>query len=254
MAVRIDPVCGRPAELGIQISESGVGRGRSGSTGRPDSSCEARTEIRSPGGRPGESSNPLYRGFENQSKEDVERYDQPVLVRLNARDGAELAGGFPKTAEDLFAYHAVVVDDLEAEFFTRAIKLALPNASSPNAAAGFSLCWAGPRAFIRAAYERTPVGDMLPVYLDPPPVRERFNQPPPVPHPRRLAATLGPLRSNETEEKSRIETMPTFQTLNRVRDVKPGASVIATVQDGSGTTYPAPVVVQRFGNGRVGAQ
>ena len=69
-------------------------------------------------GRAGESSNPLFRGFGNQSKEEIERYDQPVLVRLGTRDELELKGGFPKLAEDLYSYHAIIVDDLEAEFFT----------------------------------------------------------------------------------------------------------------------------------------
>src|SRR6185503_17033716 len=40
--------------------------------------------------------------------------------------------------------------------------------------------------------------------------------------------------------------------LNRVRGVKPGATVIAEAQDEQGGKYPA-LVVQRFGNGRVGA-
>jgi len=201
-------------------------------------------------GRPGESSNPLYRGFDNQSKEDVERYDQPVLVRLNTRDGAELAGGFPKTAEDLFAYHAIVVDDLEAEFFTRDQQALLQRFVSERG--GGFLMLGGAESFHQGKYERTPVGDMLPVYLDSITgsgpltnlqlslTREGWLQP------------WARLRSNETEEKSRIEAMPTFQTLNRVRDVKPGASVIATVQDGSGTSHPA-LVVQRFGNGRTAA-
>src|SRR5437870_1120474 len=69
-------------------------------------------------GRAGESSNPLFRGFGNQSKEEIERYDQPVLVRLNTKDEFELRGGFPKLPEDLYAYHAVILDDLEADFFT----------------------------------------------------------------------------------------------------------------------------------------
>jgi hypothetical protein len=69
-------------------------------------------------GRRGESSNPLFRGFDKKDEE-TERYDQPVLVRLNTKDEFELKGGFPKTAEDLYAYHAVIVDDLESEFFTR---------------------------------------------------------------------------------------------------------------------------------------
>ncbi|MEO6787773.1 MAG: hypothetical protein ABI318_16735, partial [Chthoniobacteraceae bacterium] len=71
-------------------------------------------------GRAGESSNPLFRGFGNQSKEEIERYDQPVFVRLGTEDDKELAGGFPKTAEELFRYRAVIVDDAEAEFFSAA--------------------------------------------------------------------------------------------------------------------------------------
>ena len=61
---------------------------------------------------------PLYRGFDPEDKERTEEYDQPVLVRLNTRDQAELREGFPKTREDLFEYSAVVFDDIEAEFFT----------------------------------------------------------------------------------------------------------------------------------------
>src|SRR5437016_10061399 len=60
------------------------------------------------------------------------------------------------------------------------------------------------------------------------------------------------LRNNEGEEKSRLDAMPAFQVLNRVREIKPGASVIATVHDESGRDLPA-LAVQRFGNGRVGA-
>ena len=43
---------------------------------------------------------------------------KPVLRPLNTRDQFELRGGFPKTAEELYAYEAVVLDDLEAQFFT----------------------------------------------------------------------------------------------------------------------------------------
>ena len=43
--------------------------------------------------------------------------------------------------------------------------------------------------------------------------------------------------------------MAPFQVFNRVHGVKPGASVIATVQDDSGKSSPA-LVAQRFGRGR----
>src|SRR5207249_7902719 len=58
------------------------------------------------------------------------------------------------------------------------------------------------------------------------------------------------LRSNEAEEKSRLDAMPGFQVLNPVRDIKPGASVVATVQDETGRNLPA-LAVQRGGNRRV---
>jgi hypothetical protein len=43
---------------------------------------EPRFEFR---GRAGETTNPLFRGFDRQTEE-TERYDQPVLIRLHTRD------------------------------------------------------------------------------------------------------------------------------------------------------------------------
>ncbi|HTN00250.1 MAG TPA: hypothetical protein VL132_00140, partial [Planctomycetaceae bacterium] len=57
--------------------------------------------------RDGESTNPLFRGFD-RTDEDTERYDQPVIVRLNTATPEELRDGFPKTAEGLFPFHAVL--------------------------------------------------------------------------------------------------------------------------------------------------
>src|ERR1700721_1936796 len=75
-------------------------------------------------GRAGEASNPLFRGFGAATNEETARYDQPVMVRLNTKDEFELRGGFPKTAEELFKYHAVILDRVEAGFFTGAIAFA----------------------------------------------------------------------------------------------------------------------------------
>ena len=86
----------------------------------------------------------------------------------------------------------------------------------------------GAETFHQGKYERTPVGDMLPVYLDHVVearlttnfqftlTREGWLQP------------WARLRNNESEEKSRLEAMPPFQVFNRVREIKPGASVIAS--------------------------
>jgi len=181
-------------------------------------------------GRAGETSNPLFRGFGNQSAEDVQGYDQPVLVRLNTRDEIELRAGFPRTAEDLFGYHAVILDDLEAEFFAPEQALLLQRFVSER------------RGRLRLAVEvnreaqaSAPLG---PVHLQL--AREGWLQ------------AWARLRDNEGDERARIDGMPTFDVVNRVRALKPGASVIASVRDEKGEELPA-LAVQRFGRGRTAA-
>jgi uncharacterized membrane protein len=200
-------------------------------------------------GRRGETSNPLFRGF-GQTNEDMERYDQPVLVRLNTRDEAELKGGFPKTAEELFQYQAIVLDDLESDFFTRDQMSLLQKFVSERG--GGLLMLGGAESFREGKYARTPVGDMLPVYLDRNPAAKPTGA-------MKLSLTregwLQPwirLRDNESDERSRLNKMPGFEVLNEAASVKPGASVLASVADAQGHNFPA-LVAQRFGNGRSAA-
>jgi hypothetical protein len=200
-------------------------------------------------GRRGETSNPLFRGF-GQTNEDTERYDQPVLVRLNAKDELELKGGFPKTAEDLYGYHAVVLDDLEADFFTRDQMTLLQKFVSERG--GGVLMLGGAESFREGKFARTPIGDMLPVYLDRPGPARPIGA-------LKLSLTregwLQPwvrLRDNEGDERRRLNAMPGFEVLNEANAVKPGASVLATVADSQSRPYPA-LVAERFGNGRTAA-
>lgn len=199
--------------------------------------------------RYGETSNPLFRGFDRKTEE-TERYDQPVLVRLNAKDEAELRDGFPKNPEDLYRYHAVILDDLESEFFTQD-QMSLVQRFVSDRGGGF-LMLGGQESFNQGKYENTPIGAMLPVYLD------GNTDVAPVSN-LKLSLTregwLQPwvrLRANEGEEKERYEAMPALQVMNHTRSVKPGANVLATVQDGTGENYPA-LVVQKFGYGRTAA-
>lgn len=201
-------------------------------------------------GRAGETSNPLFRGFGNQAPEDVQRYDQPVLIRLNTRDELELRAGFPRTPEDLYGYHAVIVDDVEAEFFAPDQQQLLQKFVSERG--GGFLMLGGMECFYEGKYARTPIGDMLPVYLD-----HDEGAAPEAPGPLHMELTRegwlqawARLRDNEPDEKARIENAGApFQVLNRVRGVKPGASVIATVRDQRNNEVPA-LAVQRFGRGR----
>jgi uncharacterized membrane protein len=202
-------------------------------------------------GRMGESSNPLFRGFGDQSREETGTYDQPILRWFNQKDDTARAGGFPKKAEDLFVYHAIILDDLEAEFFTRDQMAMLQKFVSERG--GGLLMLGGAESFHQGKYEHTPIGEMLPVYLD-------YTGDNRVPANLKLSLTkegrLQPwarLRNTEAEESARLEKVPSPQVLNRVRDVKPGASRIIDAEDQAGNKYPA-LVAQRFGNGRVGAE
>lgn len=199
--------------------------------------------------RDGEATNPLFRGFD-RTGEETERYDQPVLVRLNTRDPNELRDGFPKKADDLYQFHAVVIDDLEAGFFTADQMTLLERFVSERG--GGLLMLGGAESFRHGNYDRTPVGRMLPLYL---------NAVEGVPSPTgyRLSLTrdgwLQPwarLRPTETEEQQRLKELPTFQTINRAGNLKPGATVIAEVTDGERQRHPA-LAVQRFGRGRCAA-
>jgi uncharacterized membrane protein len=200
-------------------------------------------------GRAGESSNPLFRGFGNQSKEDIERYDQPVFRRLDVANETDLRDGFPKTPEELFKYRAVIMDDLEAEFFTADQMSLLQRFVSERG--GGLLALGGMESFREGKFARTAVGDMLPVYLD--------SRPDTAPSgPLHLSLTsegwLQPwarLRANEADERQRLADLPYFAVLNRTGAAKPAATVVATVSDGT-HEFPA-LVTQRFGRGRTAA-
>src|SRR5581483_11502205 len=117
---------------------------------------------------------------------------------------------------------------------------------------GGLLMLGGADSFREGSYTGTPIASLLPVYID----RESNVK---LPTQWKLSLTregwLQPwtrLRSTEAEENTRLEALPPFAVLNPARDLKPGATVLATVADANGDTFPA-LAVQRFGRGRSAA-
>lgn len=207
---------------------------------------EAKFDFR---GREEESSNSLFRGFEETEQEVAEEYDEPVLVRLGTRDENELIAGFPEDPDALFRYDALVLDDVEAGFFL-ADQQKLIYDFVARRGGGF-LMMGGQESFRQGEYDRTPIGKLLPVDLS----RAVAFPSQPV----RLTLTrdgwLQPwvrLRSDETAESLRLEDMPGFSTVNSTAFVRPGAVVMAEVEDADRNHWPA-LVVQRFGRGRSAA-
>ena len=199
--------------------------------------------------RAGESTNPLFRGFDNED-ENAEQYDQPVLVRFGTRDAEELRDGFPSSADQLYQYDALVFDDVEAEMFTQD-QLSLVREFVSHRGGGF-LMLGGQESFASGNYDRSPLEELLPVYINSTNKRgvsSRF----------RMQLTregwLEPwvrVKPSELEENQRIEEMPAFRTVNLVKRDKPGAAVLVEVEDADGELLPA-LVAREFGHGRTAA-
>ena len=192
-----------------------------------------------------ESSNPLMAGF-SDDEETVEQYDEPVLLRLGVGED-ELKAGFPGGVEDLYSYHAIILDDVEAPFFTQQQMLLIRQFVSERG--GGLMMLGGVESFAKGGYTDTPLGDVLPVYLrgvkavavKDKLVRYRLTR----------EGGLEPwlrLRANKPDEDKRVRQMPDFFTWNQVADVKPGATVFATLETDGGKV--PGLVGQRFGSGQ----
>ncbi|MFO0427271.1 MAG: glutamine amidotransferase [Planctomyces sp.] len=207
---------------------------------------ESRFDFR---GHRGERSNSLFRGFDSTEQSVVEEYDEPVFIRIGTRDADELRGGIPKTVEELFQYDAIILDDIESGAFL-AEQMKLLQEFVSRRGGGF-LMTGGQESFRAGGYDRTPIGEMIPVDL-----ARSAEQPAEAV---RIALTrdgwLQPwvrLRSDENAEQERLEKMPGFLSLNAVRSARPGAMVLAEVEDMQNRRWPA-LVAQRFGRGRTAA-
>lgn len=192
-----------------------------------------------------ESTNPLMAGF-SDNEETTEQYDEPVLLRLGVEED-ELKAGFPSGEEDLFSFHAIILDDVEAAFFTQEQMLLIRQFVAQRG--GGLMMLGGQESFLGGGYRDTPLGDVLPVYLRGSEAEKNKEQS--VKYRLTREGALEPwlrLRANSTAESTRVDQMPSFQTWNAVAEIKPGASVLATLETAQGEE--PGLVTQRFGKGR----
>ena len=201
------------------------------------------------------STNPLFAGLGEEEEEAAQQYDEPVIIRLGVKESEELSDGFPETAEELFAYHGVILDDVESKFFTQDQMLLLRKFIA--ARGGGLLFLGGTESFASEKFADTPLGELSPVYA-PRSGKTKLSGPYTVELTREgLLQPWVRLRDTESAEQDRMKTMPPFLTLNEVGEVKPGASQLATASvagadGGDRGKFPA-MVAQRFGKGRTAA-
>jgi hypothetical protein len=193
--------------------------------------------------REGERSNPLYRGFEVQ--DEAERFDEAVFIRLNTKDANELRAGFPRTAEEIFPFEAMIIDDVEAAFFDHEQQRLLQRFVSERG--GGVIMLGGAESLDTGGFAGTPVGEMLPVYLDPatPPGKALSGK-----FELTREGKLEPwarLRETESDEATRLSRMPEFKSVHRLAPLRPGSTTIGELNI-SGKASPA-LATRRYGRG-----
>ncbi len=178
----------------------------------------------------------------------LQRTADRKFLRLDIDAPDDLAGGFPKTRDELFAYRGLVLGSIEATAFTADQQRMI--ADFVNVRGGGLLALGGRRAFAEGGYAGTPVADALPLQLDGGRAAADFVEEIKV-SPTRLGRTHPATQIAETEALSaeRWAALPALTTVNPATRVKPGAAVLL---EGKGAAPGSQVVLayQRFGAGK----
>jgi uncharacterized membrane protein len=177
------------------------------------------------------------------------------LVQAGAGRASTLTSGFPSTREALFGYDALVIANIEGDFFSRAqLQLAAEFASER----GGGLLVLGGRSFAARGLIGSPLEAALPVELNDrraglASTRDEGELPPA--H-NAVTLTVEGEKHPVTRIGSSIEqtrelwaALPRLSASAPLGGPKPGASVLAVTVAPGGAVYPV-IAVQRYGRGR----
>jgi len=194
---------------------------------------------------PGLDVDSIVRKGKNEQGTDT-YYIQAAQSRGNA-----LASGFPSRAEDLFAYDAVVLANVEPGQLTRDQE---ELARSFVGQRGGGLLVLGAKSFARPGFADTPIEEVLPLELSeagdavlPASSSKGMN---------RVSLTVAgeshpvmQLGADLGETRKRWDATPALASTASLGGPRPGASVLAMAGSVGGGTRPL-VAVQRYGEGR----
>jgi uncharacterized membrane protein len=188
---------------------------------------------------------------ENLSVTILARTAEEKYLRLDVEREDEVVGGFPKTREELFAYRAIILGSVEAAAFSPDQLRMLSDFVSKRG--GSLLMIGGRRAFAEGGWAGTPVAEVLPVELQESArgknAEEYFSPLSVKPTRAGLSYPVTKLADTDQSSAAKWESMPQVTTVNPIRKVKPGATILLT-----GTTKEREEQVvlayQRYGRGR----
>lgn len=177
------------------------------------------------------------------------RSSKDKFLRLGVDDSLELAAGFPRTREELFAYRAVVLGSVEASFFTADQLRMLGDFVSERG--GGLLMLGGRDALGEGGYGGTAVSDALPLELQgvsgDVPVLATLQATP-------TAAGAGhpalQLAGDDSASRARWTGLPPLTSVNRLGRAKPGATILLSGTSADGVTSRPLLAYQRYGRGK----
>ena len=177
------------------------------------------------------------------------------FVQAGAGRSAALTSGFPLKREQLYAYDALVIANVEGDFFTRA-QLAM--AADFVSERGGGLLVMGGRSFSQRGLSGTPLEEVLPVELnDRRGGLVRASLGPgdlPVHNKLRLTAEgethpIMRIGGSPDETRRMWSALPALAASATLGGPRPGATVLALTTAPGGGVFPV-VAVQRYGQGR----
>jgi hypothetical protein len=191
----------------------------------------------------------------------LQRTAENKFLRLNIDAADELASGFPKTRADLYRFRAIILGNIEASFFTHD-QLAML-ADFVNVRGGGLLFLGGRRSFSEGGYAGTPLADVMPIVLSGDAVPDSltfFADLKVALTPAGAGNAVAQVAATPAASAERWKTLPIVTTVNRIRQVKPGAITLISGSLAPGGRagepgaplrgYDAPVLVyQRYGRG-----
>ncbi|HXD47277.1 MAG TPA: vWA domain-containing protein [Gemmatimonadaceae bacterium] len=191
----------------------------------------------------------------------LQRTANDKFLRLNIDSASDLANGFPKTRAELYRYRAVIIGSVEASFFTHD-QLAML-ADFVNVRGGGLLLLGGRRSFGEGGYAGTPLADVMPVVISGNAVPDSmtfFADLKVALTPAGESHAVAQVAATPAASIARWKALPAVTTVNRIRDVKPGAVTLITGSTPPGgragepgaplRSYEQPVLVyQRYGRG-----
>jgi uncharacterized membrane protein len=177
------------------------------------------------------------------------------LVQAGPGRAAALTSGFPVRREQLFGYDALVVANVEGDYFTRAQLTSMADFVSER---GGGLLVMGGRSFAQRGLTGTPLEEVLPVELNDRRggvVRTAASTPDLGGHNKISLTADGDthpmmrLASSPAETRRLWAALPALAASAPLGGPRPGAKILATTTAPGGAVLPV-VAVQRYGHGR----